>query len=145
MLAGMVGAILSNMLSKDRFSVSTGATVRFYLYYLLVKPLIGAVAALVFVLIAHSGLLFSITAASSGAPNPAPIQIVTGSETGVFFAFAVLSLAVGFSADRMLSSMMDSVLKKIVRDTQKEAPTSAASPEATPGASRAPGGRKAPA
>jgi hypothetical protein len=132
-LCGMAGAILSNMLSKERFAVSTGATARFYLYYLFVKPMIGATAALILVFIAHSGLMFSVVASSSGgtaSSSQAPIQIVTGSEDGVFSALAVLSLAIGFSADRMLSSMMDSVLGKIVRETQKEAPTSVTTPEA---------------
>lgn len=145
MLFGMTGAILSNMLSKERFAVSTGATARFFLYYLFVKPMIGAIAALLLVFTAHSGLMFSVVASASGATAPssqAPIQIVTGSEDGVFFALAVLSLAIGFSADRMLSSMMDAVLGKIIRETQKEPPASVISPEALPGSQRTPPPRK---
>jgi hypothetical protein len=147
-LCGMGGAVLSNMLSKERFVVSTGATVRYFFYYLFVKPLIGGFAALFLILLEQSGLLLSVVVThGTTAPNPsqALVQIVVSSEAAAFFARAVLSVAVGFSADRMLSSMMDSVLGRLFRESERGAPPPAATPGDPPGFRRTPNsGRAAP-
>ncbi|MFY0528805.1 hypothetical protein ACN28I_38480 [Archangium gephyra] len=119
---GMAGAILSNMLSKERFVVSMGATARYYVYYLFVKPQIGAFAALFFVMLDQAGLLLAVVVAPAERISPALIQIVVNSEQAAFFARMVLSVAIGFSADRVLSSMMDSVLGRLIKESDKEAP-----------------------
>ncbi len=145
-LCGMGGAVLSNMLSKERFVVATGATLRYYVYYLFVKPLIGGFAALFLILLEQSGLLLAVVVSQgTTAPNPSQslVQIVVSSESAAFFARAVLSVAVGFSADRMLSSMMDSVLGRLLRESEKGTPSTAASPGDLPRSPRAPNSEQA--
>lgn len=153
-LAGAAGATVSNMLSKERFVVATGATSRYFIYYLLVKPAIGAFAALLLVLLEQSRMLLAVVvsprasvppmlwsppvtipylpeappivppaapALGPGAEGPttALVQIVVDSEPAAFFALAALAVAVGFSADRMLSSMMDRVLGRLWTQSEK--------------------------
>jgi hypothetical protein len=127
-LAGAAGATVSNMLSKERFVVSTGATGRYFAYYLLVKPAIGAFASLLLILLEQSRMLLAVVVAHRArapvaplteAPTTALVQIVVDSESAAFFALAALSVAVGFSADRMLSSMMDKVLSRLWSQSEK--------------------------
>ncbi|MFY0566933.1 hypothetical protein ACN28E_24265 [Archangium lansingense] len=131
---GMAGAILSNMLSKERFVVSMGATARYYVYYLFVKPTIGAFAALFLVMLDQAGLLLAVVVAPAERISPALFQIVVNSEQAAFFARMVLSVAIGFSADRVLSSMMDSVLGRLLKESDRDASSSGPPPrERMPG------------
>jgi hypothetical protein len=122
-VVGMGGAILSNMLSKERFVVAMGATVRYFVYYLFVKPIIGAVAAMLLILLDQSGQILGIvvetsTAANDPALTPA-IQINVDTQTAAFLVRAGLSLVAGFFADRVLSSVMDNVLSRLLKDSEK--------------------------
>lgn len=120
-VSGMAGAILSNMLSRDRFLVATGATARYFVYYLFVKPLIGGFAALLLIFLERAGLLISVVVSHNGNVQSAEsiVLIVVASQPAAFFARAALSLASGFSADRMLSTMMDTVLGKLLKESEK--------------------------
>jgi hypothetical protein len=157
-LAGAAGAIVSNMLSRQRCIVTAGATIRYFIYYLLVKPVIGAFAALLLVLLEQSRILLAVVVAprasvpaaaadmpvtvpylpgvaplsapaatptvapATDAPITALVQLVVDSESAAFFALAALAVAVGFSADRMLSSMMDRVLSRLWRQSENMGP-----------------------
>ncbi|MFY0564899.1 hypothetical protein ACN28E_13665 [Archangium lansingense] len=120
---GAAGAILSNMLSKKAFVVSLGATGRSYVYYLFVKPLIGAFAALFLLFLERSDVLLSLVLIPEGGTAPvgsrAAIQIVVHSVKSAVFTLAVLSLAAGFFADKVLSSMMDNVLGLLFKQSEK--------------------------
>jgi hypothetical protein len=155
-LAGAAGAILSNMLSKQRFVVATGATSRYFAYHLLVKPVIGGFAALMLLFLEQSQLLLSVvirpeeetpTQAEAPAPpapdednrppeppgddnNPAVLHIHVSSREAAFFTMAALAVVAGYSADRLLSSVMDSVLGRLLRQSEKLLPPSA--PPGTP-------------
>ncbi|RKH36081.1 hypothetical protein [Corallococcus sicarius] len=67
-LMGAAGAVVSNMLSKERFVVATGATSRFFAYHLLVKPVIGAFAALTLLLVEQSNLLLAVVPRDATPP-----------------------------------------------------------------------------
>ena len=156
-MAGAVGATVSNMLSRQRCIVTAGATLRYFIYYLLVKPTIGAFAALLLVLLEQSHMLLAVVVAPRASipaaaeapvtvpylpgvaplvPTPAPpavapvtedastalVQIVVDSEAAAFFALATLAVAVGFSANRMLSSMMERVLSRLWRQSETTSP-----------------------
>jgi hypothetical protein len=54
--------------------------------------------------------------------STALVQIVVGSESAAFFALAALAVAVGFSANRMLSSMMERVLSRLWRQSETTSP-----------------------
>lgn len=120
-VSGMAGAILSNMLSRERFLVATGATARYFVYYLFVKPLIGGFAALLLIFLERAGLLISVVVSQKGSVQTAEsiVLIVVASQPAAFFARTALSLASGFSADRMLSTMMDTVLGKLLKESEK--------------------------
>ncbi|QSQ18851.1 hypothetical protein JY651_26195 [Pyxidicoccus parkwayensis] len=184
-LAGAGGAVLSNMLSKERFLVATGATSRYFAYHLLVKPVIGGIAALVLLFLEQSNLLLAVIpreastpaaisapatpgeatanvapanaephgAARNAAPsestspsggagtsdadvnNPAILHLVVSTRKAAFFTMVALSIVSGFSADRLLSSVIDSVLRRLLRQSEK-----VLSPTAPPAADAPPGG-----
>jgi hypothetical protein len=139
-MSGMAGAILSNMLSRDRFLVATGATARYYVYYLFVKPLIGGFAALLLIFLEQAGLLLSVVVSHNGnvQTTESIALIVVASKAAAFFARAALGLASGFSADRMLSTMMDTVLGRLLKESEKGVLSSGAtSPGEPPGPPRA--------
>lgn len=130
-LAGAGGAVVSNMLSKERFVVATGATSRFFAYHLLVKPAVGAFAALTLLFIEQSNLLLSVVpreasgAASPGGSgyNPALLNIVVRDWRAVFFTLVALAVVAGYSADRFLSSIMNNVLARLLGQSEKLLPS----------------------
>jgi hypothetical protein len=136
-LAGAAGAVLSNMLSKERFVVATGATSRYFAYHLLVKPVVGGFAALTLLFLERSNLLLAVVirgtskagaagpTAIAAADNPAIFHIVVSTPQAAFFAMAALSVVAGFSADKLLSSIMDNVLGKLLGQSEKVLPPSA--------------------
>jgi hypothetical protein len=130
-LFGAGGATLSNMLSKEHFVVATGSTSRYFAYYLLVKPAIGAFAALFLFYLEQSGILLKVVILpETSRMATANFQIVVDSKEAAFFARGALAMVSGFSADRLLSTMMDKVLERLLRQTEKMWQHSASTPEA---------------
>ncbi|WP_375759617.1 hypothetical protein [Corallococcus exercitus] len=126
-LAGASGAIVSNMLSKERFVVATGATSRFFAYHLLVKPVIGAFAALMLLFLEQSRLLLSVDTrgGSTGVDaSPTIFHIVVSDRRAVFFTLMALAVVAGWSADKLLSSVMDKVLGRLIGQSEKVLPPS---------------------
>ncbi|MGE6759804.1 hypothetical protein ACQKGO_17440 [Corallococcus interemptor] len=131
--AGASGAIASNMMSKERFVVATGATSRFFAYHLLVKPVIGAFAALVLLFLEQSRLLLSVDTRSGpaeAADGSALLHIVVSDGQAAFFTMMALAVVAGWSADKLLSSVMDKVLRRLLGQSEKVLPPS--SPAGTP-------------
>lgn len=122
-MLGVAGAVLSNMLSKEPFRVAVGATTRFYFYYLFVKPLIGAFAALFLLLLERSDVLLAVVMVSDGGAatsvSKAAIQIVVHSLKAAIFTVALLSVTAGFFAEKFLSSMVDRVLGLLFEKSEK--------------------------
>ncbi|WP_164000260.1 hypothetical protein [Pyxidicoccus caerfyrddinensis] len=120
-LLGAGGAIVANMTSDPPVLAARGPVWRQFFYYLFVRPAIGAFAAFLFYLLARSGLLFSIESATgqTSAAQPPAIRIVLGNLRAVDYAYAIVSIAVGFSADRVLGSTMDQVLNRLFRMADK--------------------------
>ncbi|GMU05477.1 hypothetical protein [Corallococcus caeni] len=126
-LAGASGAIVSNMLSKERFVVATGATSRFFAYHLLVKPVLGAFAALMLLFLEQSRMLLSVdtqAASTSGDTSSAILHIVVSDNPAVFFTLMALAVVAGWSADKLLSSIMDKVLGRLLGQSEKVLPPS---------------------
>ncbi|HYO52981.1 hypothetical protein [Archangium sp.] len=127
-LLGAGGAITANMLSENPVLVVRGPFWRQFVYYLFIKPSIGAVAAFLFYLLAVSQLFFSIETASPSAlpldPLQAPglqpaLRIVLGNNEALVCTYAILIIAVGFSAERFLSPIMDRVMNKLFTLAEK--------------------------
>lgn len=126
-LMGAAGAVVSNMLSKERFIVATGATSRFFAYHLLVKPVIGAFAALTLLLVEQSNLLLAVVPrgpANDAGNNSALLNIVVKDWRAVFFTLAALAVVAGYFADRFLSSIMNNVLSRLLGQSEKLLPSS---------------------
>jgi hypothetical protein len=132
-LLGAGGAITANMLSDRPVLVVRGPFWRQFVYYLFVKPSIGAVAAILFYLLAVSQLFFSIETAT---PMPGPLnplqdpghlqpalRIVLGNNEALVCTYAILIIAVGFSAERFLSPIMDRVVNKLFVMAEKTEPS----------------------
>ncbi len=142
-LLGAGGAIVANMTSELPALVANGPRWRQFLFYLFVRPAIGAFTAFVFYLLARSRLLFSIEAVDSLLSEqdvPPPIRIVLGSKGAVSFTYAIIAVMVGYYAERVLGSAMDSVLDRLFNKAEKTAPTpldmQPPAPKARPGSSR---------
>jgi hypothetical protein len=149
-LLGAGGAITANMLSDKPVLVMRGPFWRQFVYYLFVKPSIGAVAAFLFYLLAVSQLFFSIeTATPLGgplAPLQAPgglqpaLRIVLGNNEALVCTYAILIIAVGFSAERFLSPIMDRVMNKLFITAERtEAAPGTPLPGTPPARTPAPG------
>jgi hypothetical protein len=132
-LLGAGGAITANMLSERPVLVMRGPFWRQFVYYLFVKPSIGAVAAFLFYLLAVSQLFFSIEAVqpalgvlepleNMGQLQPA-LRIVLGNNEALVCTYAILLIAVGFSAERLLSPIMDRVMNKLFVMADKTEPS----------------------
>ncbi|AKJ05347.1 hypothetical protein ATI61_102408 [Archangium gephyra] len=132
-LLGVGGAITANMLSERPVLVMRGPFWRQFVYYLFVKPSIGAVAAFLFYLLAISQLFFSIETVPSPLSALDPLQgagqlqpalrIVLGNNEALVCTYALLLLAVGFSAERFLSPIMDRVMSKLFVMADKTEPS----------------------
>ncbi|MFY0569096.1 hypothetical protein ACN28E_35460 [Archangium lansingense] len=132
-LLGAGGAITANMLSDKPVLVVRGPFWRQFVYYLFVKPSIGAVAAFLFYLLAISQLFFSIETATpmvgplnplqgAGQLQPA-LRIVLGNNDALVCTYAIIIIAVGFSAERFLSPIMDRVVNKLFVMAEKSEPS----------------------
>ncbi|MFE8597170.1 hypothetical protein [Archangium violaceum] len=132
-LLGAGGAITANMLSERPVLVMRGPFWRQFVYYLFVKPSIGAVAAFLFYLLAISQLFFSIEAVP---PSPGvfealqdtaqlqpALRIVLGNNEALVCTYAILLIAMGFSAERLLSPIMDRVMNKLFIMADKAEPS----------------------
>ncbi|NOK17838.1 hypothetical protein [Corallococcus carmarthensis] len=131
--AGASGAIVSNMLSKERFVVATGATGRFFAYHLLVKPVIGAFAGLMLLFLEQSRMLLSVDTrdgTTSVDASTTLFHIVVSDHQAVFFTLMALAVVAGWSADKLLSSIMDKVLGRLLGQSEKLLPPS--NPSGTP-------------
>lgn len=141
-LLGAGGAITANMLSDKPVLVMRGPFWRQFVYYLFVKPSIGAVAAFLFYLLAVSQLFFSIETATPLASPLNPLQdpgqlqpalrIVLGNNEALVCTYAILIIAVGFSAERFLSPIMDRVMNKLFVMAEKTEPSPGTPSPGTP-------------
>ncbi|NMO14941.1 hypothetical protein HPC49_04535 [Pyxidicoccus fallax] len=123
-LLGAGGAIAANMLSEEPVATTKGPIWRQFVYYLFIKPSMGAIAAFVFYLLAVSQLFFSIESRPAALQqeqlrSDPPVQIVLGSDKALVCTYALLFIAVGFSAERRLGPVMDKVLNRLVVMAEK--------------------------
>jgi hypothetical protein len=122
-LLGIMGAYVSNLLTRQDFLfVRGGPYWRYLLHPLLAKPVLSAFAALFVYAVARSRLLFTIGAAPDGAP-PALLALSIPPGEATAFAYVVLAIASGFAADKVLRDMIDRVLKRLEEKAEKTAKT----------------------
>jgi hypothetical protein len=148
-LAGAAGATVANMIANRELAVASGPTRRYFLYYILGRPILGAFAGVVLFLLIQSQLLIAVVPyGAEMAANGAAEAVADGASPGVvtFHAsqsayphlFAILALAAGFSAEWFLGNVMDKVLTRIIQRAEK----SKNSPEEEAGASKVSSGAR---
>jgi hypothetical protein len=119
---GLMGAYVSNVLTREDFLyVRGGPFYRYWLHHLLAKPLMSAFAALFVFVLEKSKLLFAIVTSTSAGSQGAATQLITfnvgAADAG--YVYAVLAIVSGFAADKVLRSTFDSVLKRMERRAEK--------------------------
>jgi len=115
---GLMGAYLSNLMTKEDFLyVRGGPFWRYLLHNLFSKPLMSAFAAVFIHGVEKSKLIFSISTINSNAASKIITLNVTEGSEG--YVYAVLAVVSGFAADKILRSMIDGVLKRLEAKAEK--------------------------
>jgi hypothetical protein len=115
-LFGAMGAYVGNLLTRRDFLFVQGAPfIRYLLHPLLTKPILGAFAAAVVYAVAQSGLVLGIGA---GAPQGLG-GALAGHPSAIGYVHALLAIACGFAADKVLGDMIGSVLRRLEQKAEK--------------------------
>lgn len=121
---GLMGAYLSNLMTKENFLYIRGGPFwRYLLHNLMAKPLMSAFAAIFIYILEKSKLIFSINIVTGAESTPKAVvsQIISlnVSQEGVGYVYAVLAIVSAFAADKVLRTMIDSVLKRLEQKAEK--------------------------
>lgn len=126
-ILGLMGAYLSNLLTKEDFLfVRGGPYFRYLLYNLTARPVIGAFSAVFFYLVEQSKLIFSINRIDEGKTIPIQPTVtnINVNEDVARYVYIVFAIAVGFAGEKILRRMMDKVLKRLEEKAEKTKETS---------------------
>ncbi len=116
---GLMGAYLSNLMTKEDFLyVRGGPFLRCVLHNLFSKPVMSAFAAVFMFGLEKTKLIFSIGNQTTSTRLTEIITINVSQEYRGY-AYAVLAIVSAFSADKILRSMFDKVLKKLEQKAEK--------------------------
>lgn len=120
-LLGAAGAYVSNLLTKKDFVfVEGGPFTRFLLHPLLVKPVTSAFAAVFIYLLAQTRLVFTIVEQGSEAAPAATAALTLAAPPGALgYVYAVVAIASGFAADKLLGDMIGSVIRRLEESAEK--------------------------
>jgi hypothetical protein len=122
---GLMGAYLSNLMTKEDFLyVRGGPFLRCLLHNIVSKPVMSAFAAVFIYGLAKSKLIFSINGLpSDNSKTVSQIININVNDGIVGYVYAVLAVTSGFAADKVLRSMFDQVLKKLEQKAEKSIDT----------------------
>lgn len=119
-ILGLMGAYLSNLITKDDFLYIRGGPYwRYFFLHLFSKPVLSGFAAIFIFILAQSKLIFAIGPASEAAKPTSQIININVSAGAEGYAFAILAVISGFAADKVLRNMIDAVLKKLEQKAEK--------------------------
>lgn len=117
---GLMGAYISNLVTKKDFLFIKGPFWRFFLHHLVAKPVLSSVAAVFLLFLAKSRLVFSVNPiADPGTPAMTGVVSINVDPKDAGYVYAVLAVASGFSADKVLRGMIDRVLRKLEENAEK--------------------------
>jgi hypothetical protein len=119
---GLMGAYLSNLMTRENFLyVRGGPFWRYLLHNLFSKPVMSAFAAVFIYGVEKSKLVFSIDAIDTKTASSAASQIISLNVTkqSEGYVYAVLAIVSAFAADKVLRSMIDGVLKRMEQKAEK--------------------------
>jgi hypothetical protein len=116
---GLTGAYLSNLLTREDFLyVRGGPFLRCLLHNIFSKPVMSAFAAVFMFGLERTKLIFSL-GTQAASTKVAEIISINVNQDYIGYAYAVLAIVSGFSADKILRSMFDKVLKKLEQKAEK--------------------------
>ncbi|MDO8206859.1 MAG: hypothetical protein Q7T38_03440 [Gallionella sp.] len=118
-LLGLMGAYLSNLITREDFLFVKGPFWRYMLHYVLSKPIISAFAAVFIYVVEQSRLVFAVVTTATVQLPASQLITVHVNQNAVGYVYAILAVASGFSADKILRSMIDRVLKKLEKTAEK--------------------------
>jgi len=117
---GLMGAYLSNLMTKEDFIyVRGGPFWRYLLHNLFSKPLMSAFAAVFIFGVEKSKLIFSINPISDTSKTTLQIITLNVTKESEGYVYAVLAIVSGFAADKILRSMIDGVLRRLEQKAEK--------------------------
>lgn len=117
---GLMGAYLSNLMTKDNFLYIRGGPYwRYFFLHLFSKPVMSGFAAIFIYLLAQSRLIFAISASTPTATPATQIININVGQEAQGYAYAILAIISGFAADKILKNMIDTVLKKLEQKAEK--------------------------
>jgi len=123
-LGGIMGAYLSNLITKENILfVRGGPFWRYLLYNLMARPILGGFSATVIFWIEKSKLVFSINPIGAdgklvSAVSSSIVNINVNQDATVY-AYIVLAIASGFAGEKLIRNMMDRVLKRLEEKAEK--------------------------
>ncbi len=118
MVLGLIGSYLSNLLTKSNFLlIRGGAFWIFVLYHLVVRPILGAFAAVFIYFLEKVDLLFSLVDPTAGTASL--LLSMSAENRKATYVYLILAVVSGFGAEKLLRSMMDRILKKLEEKAEK--------------------------
>lgn len=124
-ILGLMGAYLSNLVTKENFLfVRGGPFWRYLFHHLISKPILSSFTAVFIYLIEKSKLIFSISPVYTEKKEAAgqalsQIIVINVSSDAIGYVYAILALASGFAADKVLRNTIDRVLKRLEEKAEK--------------------------
>ncbi|MDD5434544.1 MAG: hypothetical protein PH343_03855, partial [Nitrospira sp.] len=128
-ILGLMGAYVSNIITREDFLFIKGPFWRYMIHHIISKPILAAFAAVFICALEKSKLIFSITPVTeagqtiaTGVQQIISINVPAGSAG---YVYAILAIASGFSADKLMRGMIDRVLKRLEANAEKTKETPA--------------------
>ncbi|MBI5193796.1 MAG: hypothetical protein HZA08_10200 [Nitrospirae bacterium] len=122
-ILGLIGAYVSNIITREDFLFIKGPFWRYMVHHIISKPILAAFAAVFICVLEKSKLIFSITPVTeSGETMTTGIQQIISINVPADYAgyvYAILAIASGFSADKLMRGMIDRVLKRLEENAEK--------------------------
>jgi hypothetical protein len=121
-ILGLMGAYISNLLTKQDFLfVRGGPFWRFLFHNLMTRPIVGAFSATFVFLVEKTKLVFSINSAAEALTTQVQSTIININvdKSATQYVYIVIGIATGFAGEKILRNMLDTVLKRLETKAEK--------------------------
>ena len=122
-ILGLIGAYISNLITKENFLfVRGGPFWRYLLHNLLSRAILGAFSAVFIIILAKSKWIFSINPILPDGkiqPGLSNVLSINVNPDSINYVHIVLAIASGFAGEKLLRNMFDRVLKRLEEKAEK--------------------------
>lgn len=122
-ILGLMGAYVSNIITREDFLFIKGPFWRYLIHHIITKPVLAAFAAVFICVLEKSKLIFSITPVTKTDQTIATgiQQVISINVPADYdgYVYAILAIAAGFSADKLIRVMIDRVLRRLEENAEK--------------------------